>query len=69
MRDVLAAAGITGVTPHSFRRNVATTIERAAGADVAAQLLGHTSTEITVKHYIEPNTSIDARTATILETS
>ncbi|MEV0890787.1 site-specific integrase [Promicromonospora sp. NPDC050262] len=68
LRDVLATAGITGVTPHSFRRTVATTIERAAGADLAAQLLGHTSSEITVKHYIEPNTSIDTRTATILET-
>ncbi|WP_285106374.1 site-specific integrase [Promicromonospora sp. MEB111] len=68
LRDVLATAGTTGVTPHSFRRTVATTIERAAGADLAAQLLGHTSSEITVKHYIEPNTSIDTRTATILET-
>ncbi len=68
LRDVLAAAGISGVTPHSFRRTVATTVERAAGADLAAQLLGHTSTEITRKHYIEPNTEIDPRTATILET-
>jgi integrase len=68
LRDVLAAAGISGVTPHSFRRTVATTINRAAGADLAAQLLGHTSTEITLKHYIEPDTDIDTRTATILET-
>jgi integrase len=41
LRDVLQAAGITGVTPHSFRRTVATTIERAVGAGLAAQLLGH----------------------------
>ena len=67
LRDVLAAAGISGVTPHSFRRTVATTINRAAGADLAAQLLGHTSTDITLKHYIEPDTDIDTRTATILE--
>ncbi|GAA2234658.1 tyrosine-type recombinase/integrase [Promicromonospora sukumoe] len=68
LRDVLATAGITGVTPHSFRRTVATTINRAAGADLAAQLLGHTSSEITQKHYIEPDTNIDTRTATIFET-
>ncbi|MFE7506923.1 DUF3435 domain-containing protein [Promicromonospora sp. NPDC057488] len=68
LRDVLATAGITGVTPHSFRRTVATTINRAAGADLAAQLLGHTSSEITKKHYIETDTNIDTRTATILET-
>ncbi|HEY9263376.1 MAG TPA: site-specific integrase, partial [Mycobacterium sp.] len=68
LRDALASAGITGVTPHSFRRTVATTINRAAGADLAAQLLGHTSSEITKKHYIEADTNIDARTATILET-
>ena len=68
LRDVLATAGITGVTPHSFRRTVATTINRAAGADLAAQLLGHTSSEITLKHYIEPDANIDTRTATILET-
>jgi integrase len=68
LRDVLQTAGITGVTPHSFRRTVATTIERAAGAGLAAQLLGHTSTEITKKHYIEPDQNIDTRTATILET-
>ncbi|MFE7503741.1 tyrosine-type recombinase/integrase [Promicromonospora sp. NPDC057488] len=68
LRDVLATAGITGVTPHSFRRTVATTINRAAGADLAAQLLGHTSTEITKLHYIEPDTNVDTRTATILET-
>ncbi|MFD6138802.1 tyrosine-type recombinase/integrase [Promicromonospora sp. NPDC060271] len=68
LRDVLASVGITGVTPHTFRRTVATTINRAAGADLAAQLLGHTSSEITKKHYIETDTTIDTRTATILET-
>lgn len=68
LRDVLAAAGITGVTPHSFRRTVATTINRTAGPDLATQLLGHTSSEITKKHYIETDTNIDIRTATILET-
>ena len=68
LRDVLQTKGITGVTPHSFRRTVATTIERAANADLAAQLLGHTSTEITLEHYIEADQNIDTRTATILET-
>jgi hypothetical protein len=35
---VLDAAGIEGVTPHSFRRTVATVIDRAGGADLAAEL-------------------------------
>jgi integrase len=68
LRDVLATAGIAGVTPHSFRWTAATTINRAAGADRAAQLPGPTSSEITRKHYVETDTDIDTRTATILET-
>ncbi|MFF2831919.1 tyrosine-type recombinase/integrase [Cellulosimicrobium cellulans] len=46
LREALKSQGIEGVTPHSFRRTVATTIQRAAGADLAAEVLGHTSSEI-----------------------
>jgi integrase len=46
----LAEAGIQGVTPHSFRRTVATVIDRFGGADLAAEMLGHTSSEITRQH-------------------
>jgi hypothetical protein len=44
-----------GVTPHSFRRTVATVIDRAGGADLAVEMLGHSSSEIAKKHYIEPD--------------
>jgi len=39
LRAILEEAGISGVTPHSFRRTVATVIDRAAGADLAAEML------------------------------
>lgn len=68
LRDILNEVGITGVTPHSFRRTAATTIDRSAGASMAAELLGHTSTEITRKHYIEPDENVNVATAQILET-
>jgi integrase len=37
LRAVLDEAGIAGVTPHSFRRTVATVIDRAGGAHLAAE--------------------------------
>jgi integrase len=40
LRKAVAEAGIQGVTPHSFRRTVATVIDRAGGADLAAEMLG-----------------------------
>ncbi len=67
LRNILAEAGITGVTPHSFRRTVATVIDRAGGADLAAEMLGHTSSEITKVHYIEPDERVNPVTAEILE--
>ena len=67
LRAVLDEAGIEGVTPHSFRRTVATVIDRAGGADLAAELLGHTSSKITREHYIQPDEAVDPVTAEILE--
>ncbi len=67
LRAVLADIGITRVTPHSFRRTVATVIDRAGGADLAAEMLGHTSSQITKKHYIEPDDTVNPVTAEILE--
>ncbi|GAA1519292.1 hypothetical protein GCM10009788_24080 [Nocardioides humi] len=67
LRAVLDEAGIGGVTPHSFRRTVATVLDRAAGADLAAEMLGHTSSEITKQHYIEPDENVNPMTAEILE--
>jgi len=67
LRAVLELAGITGVTPHSFRRTVATVLDRASGADLAAEMLGHSSTKITKEHYIEPDEKVNPVTADILE--
>jgi integrase len=67
LRNILAEEGIEGVTPHSFRRTVATVIDRAAGADLAAEMLGHTSSKITREHYIQPNEAVNPVTAEILE--
>ena len=67
LRAVLEEAGITGVTPHSFRRTVATVLDRHGSTELAAEMLGHTSTEITRRHYIEPDEVVDPATAAILE--
>lgn len=67
LRSVLSDAGIEGVTPHAFRRTVATVLDRASGPDLAAELLGHTSSKITKEHYIEPDEAVDPVTAEILE--
>jgi len=56
-----------GVTPHSFRRTAATVLDRASGADLAAEMLGHTSSKITKQHYIEPDEKVNPVTAEILE--
>lgn len=67
LRAVLEQAGIDGVSPHAFRRTVATVIDRAGGADLAAEMLGHTSSQITKEHYIEPDEKVNPVTAQILE--
>lgn len=67
LRSVMAEAGIEGVTPHSFRRTVATILDRASGPDLAAEMLGHTSSKITKEHYIEPDEKVNPVTAEILE--
>lgn len=67
LRTMLSEAGIEGVTPHSFRRTVATVLDRASGPDLAAELLGHTSSKITKQHYIEPDETVNPVTADILE--
>ncbi len=67
LRTILTAAGIAGVTPHAFRRTVATAVDRAGGIDLAASLLGHSSPEITRAHYIEKDLVVDPKAAEILE--
>jgi integrase len=67
LRAVLEGTGVEGITPHSFRRTVATFLDRAGGADLAAEMLGHTSAQITKAHYIEPDEMVNPVTAEILE--
>lgn len=67
LRVVLDEAGILGVTPHSFRRTVATVLDRASGPELAAEMLGHSSSKITKEHYIEPDEKVNPVTAEILE--
>jgi integrase len=51
-RQARAATDLTWVTPHTFRKTVATLIDREADAKRAAAQLGHTSEEITNTYYI-----------------
>lgn len=67
LRHALQLSGITGVSPHMFRRTVATAINEEANTELAAELLGHTDPRITIQHYIRRNEMVDPVTATILE--
>lgn len=67
LRDVMDEAGIENVTPHRFRRTVATVINDAQGALLASELLGHTDPRITMQHYIQRNETVDPVTAEHLE--
>lgn len=67
LRRVLARAGLDDVSPHMFRRTVATAVHAHAGVDLAAELLGHADPRITVQHYIRRNEMVNPSTADILE--
>ena len=43
---------LQGVTPHSFRRTVATEIDEVYDAEAAKNQLGHTSERVAERHYI-----------------
>lgn len=68
-RAFLKIAGLedSGISPRWYRRTGATVLARGVGVDAAATHLGHTSTAITERHYIEPDTSIDFGPAKVLE--
>jgi integrase len=52
-RQARKDAGLQWVTPHSFRRTVATLLDRKVDTRTAAAQLGHTSETITAAYYIE----------------
>ncbi|GAA1784567.1 tyrosine-type recombinase/integrase [Nostocoides veronense] len=67
LRKVLGAAGIEGVSPHMFRRTVATVINEQASLNLASELLGHTDPKVTIEHYIRRNEQVNPLTAELLD--
>jgi integrase len=51
-RDAIQGTGYEWVTPHSFRRTVATLVDRELSTEDAAAQLGHSGTNVTRQHYI-----------------
>ncbi len=52
-RTIRADTGFDWVTPHTFRKTVATLIDRLVDSDTAARVRGHSSDAITKEFYIE----------------
>ncbi|MDI6024062.1 tyrosine-type recombinase/integrase [Leucobacter sp. UT-8R-CII-1-4] len=67
LREVTDDTGIENVTPHRFRRTVATVVNDAQGALLASELLGHTDPRITMQHYIQHKETVNPVTAAHLE--
>jgi len=67
LRQVLMGVGIDGVTPHMFRRTVATAVNDNASIGLAAELLGHTDIRVTVMHYIQRSELVNPATAALLD--
>lgn len=67
LRHVLDLAGIIDVTPHMFRRTVATAINEQGGVELAAEPLGHTDPKITIQHYIRRTEMVNPATAVMLD--
>lgn len=48
------------MTPHTFRKTVATLISEATTSELASRQLGHSSSQVTLDHYIaKPPVSAD----------
>ena len=56
-RTIRADAGLDWVTPQTFRKTVATMIDRLVDSDTAAGVLGHSSSAITKEYRIEKDRS------------
>jgi len=50
---VRAEADLEWVTPHTIRKTVATLLDTKVSTKAAASQLGHTSTTMTERHYIQ----------------
>ena len=59
-RQIRKDTGFEWVTPHTFRKTVATLISEATTSELASRQLGHSSSQITRDHYIaKPPVSAD----------
>lgn len=65
-RDIRSQAGLEWVVLHTFRKTVATMIEREFGATRAAGQLGHSNEAITTGFYVEKN-KVTADSSVLLE--
>lgn len=67
-RELLGRVGIDVdlLTPYALRKTVASVVNQAAGAELAAKVLGHTDPRITKKHYIHEMREVDPEAAAIL---
>lgn len=64
LHRALADTGLDWVTPHTFRKTVATVVEADADLATASRQLGHRSEQVTARHYVQPrNLGPDARTS------
>ena len=67
LNRILAKVDLDWVKPHTFRKTVATVIEREADLRTASQQLGHGSEAVTRKHYVQrAATGPDTRSITSL---
>ncbi|MFW0773557.1 tyrosine-type recombinase/integrase [Paenarthrobacter nitroguajacolicus] len=57
--------GFQWVTPHTFRKTVGTLLEASAGMTVASAQLGHSSENVTRKHYVQKTHQAPDNTATL----
>lgn len=53
LRTARASIGFDWVTPHTFRKTVGTLLASSEGMAVASAQLGHSSEQITSKHYVQ----------------
>ncbi|CAB4755419.1 unannotated protein [freshwater metagenome] len=59
-RQIRKDTGFEWVTPHTFRKTVATLISEATTSELASRQLGHSSSQVTRDHYIaKPAVSAD----------
>ncbi len=59
-RQIRKGTGYEWVTPHTFRKTVATLISEATTSELASRQLGHSSSQVTRDHYIaKPEVSAD----------